>query len=213
MLRKLNLLLAILAVPVLYNLAPAQILQTDVRKSAELVVAGRMPEGCPRDAKLETIKRGKETGTKPTAVLTEWVKQVHNNPQFPTRGYAEKGPDRAFYDSFSLGGCRICAARLTAQVENEGGHNDSFNVILSPAANPVPSSNFIVRLYSYATTGATMPFGLWTSPTETSKTLSIALNANTLNQYIVSGIQNPSLDVYTQDDTKVNSMQLEIWRY
>jgi hypothetical protein len=215
MLRELNLLWALFAILVLFDLASAQTIQPADKTMSEtaLVLPGRVPENCPKGAKLETIRRDKGTGTKPSPVLTQWMQQIYNNPQFPTRGYAVKGPDRAFYDSFSIGGCRVCAAIITAQVENEGGHNDSFNVALSPAALPFPPSSFIVKLLSYGTPGATAPFGLWTSPTETSKTLSINLNANSINQYIVSGIQAPYLDVFTQDDTKVNSMQLDIWRY
>jgi hypothetical protein len=213
MLRKLNLLLAILTTLVFSNSSPAQLVRSEPKNPVGFDLMLRVPEGCPKEAKLETIARNQKTGTKPSAVLTQWMKQVFNNPQFPTRGYAVKGPDSAFYDSFAIGGCRVCAAKITAQVSNEGGHNDAFNVILSPAAAPITSANFLVSLVSYGTNNAVAPYGLWSSPTEMSKTLSIVLNANSINKYIVSGIQNPSLDVYTQDDTRVESMQLEIWRY
>jgi hypothetical protein len=209
-----NFILTILAVLIFGVVANAQEGMTEGRnlpKDFPADLLRKMPEGCPAGAKRQIISRDKSNKITLSSAFSQYANQTSSNPQFPRRGYGEAGPDRIFYDSFPVGGCRICAATLIAQVANEGGHNDALHVWLSPSVLPLPSPT-LASLGSYAT-GGTIPIGLWISPTETTKTVSVNLDKNKINQYIISSIQTPMLDVMVQDDTRVDSMQLVVWRY
>ena len=198
---KLNLIVTILAMLIFNGITNAQ----------EVMDAKKHPKGCPKNAKSQLIARDSTTKIVLSPMFAIYAAQTSGNPKFPRRGYGEKGPDRIFYDSFPIGACRICAATLTAQVFNEGGHNDALHVWFS-SDTQLPTSPTLVSLLSYGTPGATS-FGLWASASETSKTVSANLDKDKINQYIISGVQTPMLDVLVQDDTRVDSMQLVIWRY
>lgn len=198
----------------------------------------RVPKGCPKEAQPVVINRNASTGVNRSENLKNFFNEFKEDikTRFPNRGYGERGPDRFFGDSFQLGNCKICAATLTAEVENEGADNDSFSVWLSDTTlHPIVTGNGGIAgnrflfLTSYCCgIWAYQPgkIGLWESPsTPSPKTFTLDLNVNgdissatspqdginKINQYIFSN-PNPALDVIVADDTKVNSMQLVVWR-
>jgi hypothetical protein len=218
---------------------PGKILTTEKIPEISIeAVRGRIPKGCPKEAQPYIIKRDASTGVSRSENLNNFFSEFSKEVQarFPNRGYGEKGPDRFFGDSFPLGNCKICAATLTAEVENEGADNDSLTLWLSdPTLHLVTtgSGGIVGNRFLYLTSyccgvGAVQPGkpGLWESPSTSSpKTFTLDLNMNgdissstspqngidKINQYIFSN-PNPALDVIVADDTKVNSMQLVIWR-
>jgi hypothetical protein len=183
-------------------------------KSFPLERYRQVPEGCARNARAYIIVRNASTGTFPTAML---MSKLNTNPYLatlPLRKYGDKGPDRWFGDSFSLGSCKICAATISAEVENEGGDNDGFHVWLSPDGPPSPDKYkaTLKSAVSYTGNPTTNP-QLWAAndPIGMVKTVTMDLPANLINQNIFTSA-NPFLDVVLWDDTKVNSLQLVIWR-
>ena len=192
----------------------------------------RPPAGCPKNARAYVISRDATTGVARDENMNNFFRTFTREFQtrFPPRGYGEKGPDRWFGDSFPLGTCKICAATLTAQIENEGASNDSMLLFLSDNTLKMinggqnTSGNRLLYLYTH---GGTLP-SLWspTAPFGSAQNLTLDLNVNgdisssaspndgikKINEYIFTTASEPALEVFFQDDTKVNSIQLLIWR-
>jgi hypothetical protein len=224
--RKVSLMTVFLVTLIFGNLTIAQDMKTDRRRN--------VPEGCPKNAKLEVITRNSTTGVNMTQQLQSVFNSVPTITQFPVRGYGIKGPDRMFGDSFPLGNCKICAARLTTTITDEGGNNDSLLVFMSDpteawitTGNGGMNGNRLLYLNSYGTVGSNGRPKLWDSAGQGTKTLTLDLKEegnisqttgfttngiSKLNNYIFNFSGTPYLDVVVWDDTKVDSMQLEIWR-
>lgn len=193
----------------------------------------RVPAGCPRDAKPYVITHNEKTGTTPSSEMLAVMKQ--NNYRPAPRGFAEAGIDKWFIDTLPLGSCRICAASLVADLVNEGGMgtNDGLAIWLAdPSAIYGPGMTGMKPTFLTATSVASGAVAgkpsLWGPPVAMSKILTLDLNvagaisdANTandtiglpvLNNYIFTTTATPALDVFIQDDTRVNSLQLTVWR-
>ncbi|HEY0429508.1 MAG TPA: hypothetical protein VGC76_17140 [Pyrinomonadaceae bacterium] len=244
MLRKINLLSAVIAVFFTVNLVSAQ-KTTETKNISGMVSAQKIgearseemsleeaqrrgllpkgfpleryekiPDGCPKNAKAYVIIRNATTGLFPTAML---MSKLNTNPYLatlPLRKYGDKGPDRWFGDSFALGSCKVCAAAISAEVANEGGENDGFHVWLSPDGAPSADKykTTLKSAVSYMGNPPTNP-QLWAAgdPVGAVKVVTMDLPANLINQYIFA-TANPFLDAVVWDDTRVDSMQLVIWR-
>jgi hypothetical protein len=191
----------------------------------------RVPKGCPREAKPYVIVRNAKTGTAPSSELKAVMAQNTYRPA--ARAYGETGADKWFVDTLPLGSCRICAASLIADLVNEGGlsTNDSLSIWLAdPSAIYGPGMTFLKPTFLSAGSAGAIAGkpSLWGPPVATAKILNLDLNvagivsdANTandtiglpiLNNYIFTTAAAPALDVFIQDDTTVNSLQLVVWR-
>jgi hypothetical protein len=196
----------------------------------------RVPAGCPKGARAYVISRNATSGVSRSDNLNNFFGGFPREIQtrFPSRGYGERGPNRFFGDSFPLGNCKICAASMMAEVENEGADNDSLTIWLSDntllpimTGNGGIAGNRLTYLTSYGTPGLIVGNpALWDGPAPSPKTISLDLNRDgnvttsaspmtgisRINQYIFSSVVSPYLEVIVADDTKVNSLQMVIWR-
>ncbi len=241
----LNLMMMILAMLVFGNLVFGQENQSGVVSLEEAQKLGRLPKdfplermrrvpkGCPKEAKAYVVSRDSRTGVIRDQNMTNFFGTFTDvfKTQFPPRGYGEKGPDHWFGDSFPLGSCKICAANLTAEIENEGASNDSLLVFYSDTTLKMINGgqNTSGNRHLYLFTQSNPLYSTLWLPTEqfgAIKTLSLDLNINgdisqtnspndgisKINNYIFTTTSVSALEVFAQDDTKVNSMQLVIWR-
>ncbi len=195
----------------------------------------KVPKGCPLSAQRYNISRNASTKTKRTKQMMEFLDGVKQQlPGQSIRGYGEGGQNKFFGDSFPLKGCKVCAAKLTAVVDNEQGlaHNDALNVYFSEStfqlSNGSTSGDRLLGVGSYGTNsiqpGRTY---LWKTSSDVGpKTLELNLNndgnisagaspqtgISRVNQYLFSD-SDPHLEVWVQDDTIVKSIDLEVWTY
>lgn len=202
-----------------------------VPKTFPMEVYQRVPRGCPAGAKAYVINRDAKTGTMPSPELKTLMTQ---NTYRPTpRAYGERGIDKWFVDTLPLGSCKICAATLVADLVNEEGLSNNDGLLAwtaDPSAIYGPGMSLIKPLFLYVFSSGAAPGKptLWGPPAPPSKILTMDLNVAGrisdnittndivglpyLNNYIFTTTATPGLDVFIQDDTTVNSLQLVVWR-
>jgi hypothetical protein len=172
-------------------------------------LVAKVPRGCPRWARPLTINRNAKTPATPGPSLSSYLQKVTGGNKTKIRAYGQAGSDLQFGDSFDLGHCRLCAARLEFKLAKESGQwdNDGFHVYLEPDAVsstlPTPIFSTGANLWSMFPNG--MPVVQWGSGFRP---------ISELNSYIFSSqLQIPMLSVYIQDDSKVLSSRLTLWTY
>lgn len=172
-------------------------------------IIARVPRGCPRGAKPIVINRGPNNQSTPALSLNSYLQKVTGGDKTKIRNYGQAGSDKQFGDSFGLGSCRLCAARLEFKLQKESGQwdNDGFHVYLEPdtvsSTLPTPIFTTGANLWTQFSNG--MPVVQWGSGFRP---------ISELNNYIFnSQLQTPMLSVYIQDDTKILSSRLILWTY
>ena len=143
---------------------------------------------------VEGVNDGFAGGLDPTstsAALTAFLAAIP-----PRSQYDETGCDKKFGETFRLCGCETCGARLEIRVRRcapNAGSNDGYTVGVAPFG-----------------AGKKVASGLvWAPGDGLTKTLFIPLAAADLNK-VLCGNHVTELDVYVQDDTIVDYMQLTV---
>jgi hypothetical protein len=121
------------------------------------------------------------------------------------RQYDDLGTNKRYFgDSFRLGGCRVCGARVYVRARREGelDDNDSLSFGVSDAGsgtayNPVS----VAPAFSPMWTGQPSPFTFYRE-----------IGGSVLNPEITSK-NIPMLDILSQDDTAIDWVRVYIWRY
>jgi hypothetical protein len=169
--------------------------------------------------------RNAQTGTTPSTELNAFM--LLNTFNSTPRGYGVGGFDKWFIDTLPLGTCRICRAFLIADIARDGdASNDGFNMWLADPTPIVSGGQTRPGFIAVNSNGPNNLPNLWAPPAPASKFLFLDLNVSgdvshnvthpagipILNNYIISPVQTPALDMHIQDDTKVNALYLIVWR-
>ena len=121
------------------------------------------------------------------------------------RQYDDPGTNkRLFGDSFRLGSCRVCGARVYVRARREGElfDNDTLAFGVSDAANGINYNPVSVApAFSPMWTGQPSPFTFYRE-----------IGGSVLNPEI-NAKNAATLDISSQDDTAIDWIRVYIWRY
>ncbi|MET0752149.1 MAG: hypothetical protein ABWZ66_02200 [Pyrinomonadaceae bacterium] len=121
------------------------------------------------------------------------------------RQYDDPGTNkRLFGDSFRLGSCRVCGARVYVRARSEGElfDNDTLAFGVSDAANGINYNPVTVApVFSPMWTGQPSPFTFYRE-----------IGGSVLNPEI-NAKNAAMLDISSQDDTAIDWIRVYIWRY
>ncbi|MFN0110020.1 MAG: hypothetical protein ACKVZH_14290 [Blastocatellia bacterium] len=178
----------------------------------------RPPRGCPAWAKPRTINRNSQNPATPGPTLTSYLQKVTGGDKTKIRAYGQAGSDMQFADSFDIGRCRLCAARLEFNLVKDSGQfdNDGFHLYLEPdtASSTLPAPIFTTGANLWSVFPNGKPVVEWGKVFTSTATNSTQRPISELNSYIFNSLlQSPLLDVYIQDDTRIMSSRLTVWTY
>lgn len=181
--------------------------QTALAQATNVPLANQ-PKHCQELAKKgftirsETIAR---SGTQTAQTAT----QPRGGSFAAPRKYGQTGDDKWFIDSFPgkpREGCRVCGV-FVAVKGHVGGTNDTIGVIGSTSAQPQFSSPPFATNQSHvrlATTAPNMPVGPYSS--------GFMIEGPAFMTWYLNSLA-PTLDVFAQDDTTINQVQVTYFWY
>ncbi len=178
----------------------------------------RPPRGCPRWARPVTINRNPRNPATPGPMLTSYLQKITGGDKSKIRNYGQPGSNLQFADSFDLGHCRLCAAKLEFTLTREPGQadNDGFHVYLEPDTVPLtlPAPIFTTGANLWTMFPNGRPTVEWGKFFTNTGQASAQRPISELNNYIFnSQLLTPLLSTYIQDDTKIVSSRLTVWTY